>query len=183
MIISSAIYYYHATNATIDAQQGVLLGLNRLSAELTESNMDSISIYPGGGTATQGIVFASPRRDTGNYVFDEFGRLLWQRRIGYSISKVSDHGKEITALLRKAELLATPTVAVPSPLPLTTDLGAFAPGVASKVIGRYVTTIAIERGPATATSSTRTLKVTLTAETFYRDSFSCEAQTSVLLRN
>ncbi|MFA5505592.1 MAG: hypothetical protein WC314_17945 [Vulcanimicrobiota bacterium] len=187
MVVRNAVDFYHSTNATLDAQQGVLFGISRLSQELAESHRDTLLVQQGADT---GIIFASPRGEDDNYEFDSFGRLRWQKFICYYLGKVGEPEREISALMRKSEMLTgSPPVRPPDPGGRT--VGTFAPGAPTRVVGRYVTGFEIKTAQEVTAEDekldnafgNRVLQIKLTATTDYRNSFSVESETSVVLRN
>ncbi len=183
-VLTGAIQFYHATNATIDAQQGVLLSLNRLSQELNESHYDSVTLLPNG----RGIMFASPRDSQGNIQFDPYGRLLWQKYVCYTLTEVGPPDDLIPALIRKEVAMSSAVTSLPrrctTPLPDFLNL----PGD-RQVSGRYVTTFeateaeqVVQAESLENTFGSKVLKIRIDASTTYRSDFSVEAETSVLLK-
>lgn len=188
MVLTGAIRYYHQTNATIEAQQGVLFGLSHISQELGESHRDSVTILPAG----RGILFASPRDPGGNFQFDTFGRLLWQKYIVYYLDKVNESGTEIPIMVRK-EVLFSDLGGAPTSVPVRSTLSLadllLKPGN-SRVAGRYVSvfeakeaTEVIEESGLSEAFGSRVIQIRIEAKTVYRDEFSVEGETSILLRN
>ncbi len=192
-VLTGAINYYHATNATLDAQQGVLFGMNRISQELTEAHRDTV-LMSQLGDAHQGIIFASPRDENGNYQFDTFGRLLWQKFICYYIGEVGPPGDEIPALLRTERYLEDlgtgPSIVPPEPQNFALSIEAAESWDIRNVVGRYVSRFeakearqVVEDSGVAEVFGSRIVQVTLEANAVYRTNFSVEAETSVLLRN
>lgn len=192
-VLTGAINYYHATNATLDAQQGVLFGMNRISQELTEAHRDTVLMSLPGDTH-QGIIFASPRDENGNYQFDTFGRLLWQKFICYHIDEVGPPNDRISALVRTERplgLLGTgPSIVPPQPQNFALSIETAKTWDIRNVVGRYVSRIeakeareVVEEAGIAEVFGSRIVQVTLEATAVYRTSFSVEAETSVLLRN
>lgn len=194
LVLSSAVNYYLATNATLDAQQGVLLGTSRMSQELTESHRDTV-LFSLPSEPQQGLIFASPRDANGNHQFDSFGRLLWQKFVCFYIGKVGEPGKEIPALLRQevylVDLGTEPSTAAPRPQNFGLTIEGLAQGSPGRVVGRYVSNfeardaeqVLAEQGLQAGTFGARVLQLKLRATTTYRNAFSVEAETSVMLRN
>lgn len=204
MLITSAISYYHANNATIAAQQGVLLGLNRISAELTESNLKGVLIIDQAGAQPhKGIAFPSGRDEANSYQFDSFGKIKWQKFICYYLKDVNDKGEfagEKSALVRKSltlkELNASAPEAgitpppdssseaasgiIPTLLPSGAALNLLLSTTPDSVAGRYVSgfTAAMEQA-----GDRKILRIKLAAETSYRNKFRVEAETAVMIRN
>lgn len=198
-VLTGAVNYYHATNATLDAQQGVLFGMNRISQELTEAHRDTVLMgqFPAaGGADSRGwIIFASPRDANGNYQFDTFGRLLWQKFICYYVGEVGPPDDRTPALLRAEQYLedlgTLPAIVPPSPRSFALTGDTFAALAQSGVMGRHVNELefkeareVIEEDPGMEeVFGSRIVQVTMRASAVYRTSFSVETETSVLLRN
>ncbi len=200
-VVTGAVNYYHATNATLDAQQGVLFGMNRISQELTEAHRDTVLMgefltVPGDAGGSRGwIIFASPRDASGNYQFDTFGRLLWQKFICYYIGEVGPPEDRLPALLRTEryleELGASPAIVPPDPRSFALTGETFASLPPSGVMGRHVNELEfkearqiIQEDPELdEVFGSRIVQVTMRASAVYRTSFSVETETSVLLRN
>lgn len=100
VLFVQGLRHYEVTTALLDTQVGGLVSLSRLSEELSEANSATVRTEP------EGVVFASPRDAAGSYRYQGTS-ILWQRYICYYL--------EAGRLLRKEELLATPTAVPPDP--------------------------------------------------------------------
>lgn len=123
MLVSSMSFYAVERNAT-ELQQGAMVPLSRLSRELAESDPYAVR----SDTSPPGIVFASPRDDSGSFAFDTDSNLLWQRYICYYVAVVN--GTQV--LVRKERKLDAPRNTPPPMVYSTAWFGALnAPFVAA----------------------------------------------------
>ncbi len=209
-LVRNAIDYYHSTNATLEAQRAVLISMNRLSKDLAESHRNTVVMTPAPDTEEEwlegpppgtrpGILFATPRTESGGFEFDPHGRLIWQAFLCYYVDEVAHDAstdQKIPALIRvRRELSATEKSVIP---PDPVSLGLTVEGLSSapapdsvQVVGRWVANfqsltareVTARAGGTEESFGSRVVQVEVLAKTFYRTNFAVEAETSVLLRN
>ena len=103
-VLRSGVRYLRRTTLLTELQQSSVLAMSRLTAELLESNENSVR-----GDELSYVAFGSPRSADGEATFDGSNNLLWHKLVGYY---VGPKGEE-TALYRKEEALNPPSSGPP----------------------------------------------------------------------
>lgn len=127
--------YYREVQALAEVQREAAAGGAALRMEIAETRGPSLTV----GLAPAGLVLLSPRPDSGPWVHDSSGSLLWQRWVCFYLESRGG----VSTLVRKEKKLAAPTAVPPEPV-WTTALfrdSAVLPGhvVARNVTGLQVT--------------------------------------------
>ena len=122
-IMQASHTYYFGSIESLDLQQRSLVGMSRLSSELSETNILAVHRYddplptdpdpPSGATnppprVNSALIFASPRDTAGNYVADVAGRVQWQTFVCLYLQPIDGR----MTLVRKV----TPIPSGPKPL-------------------------------------------------------------------
>lgn len=91
-ILVSAIRYFRTEQAAIELQGAALAAVSNMSADLIDTDADTIAITNGttdtlvsSGTAGKAIKFASPRTASGGFTQDGSGNLMWQKWVCYYV--------------------------------------------------------------------------------------------------
>lgn len=106
--VTTSFAYYKSTEEQIELESSALLGLRRISTDITESSQLSLVIEP------NAIVVASPRDDNGVITWFGDGQPLWQRLLCYQLESVAG----TQCMVRRSVSLATPSTDAPDPLTL-----------------------------------------------------------------
>lgn len=99
--------YHRQLQTTLEVQQDCLLGAEAVVRELAESNAATFRW----DAAPAGVVFASPRSPTGQITLDAGGAVLWRKWVCFYIEPIGG----VPTLVRKEELLGSPTATPPAP--------------------------------------------------------------------
>lgn len=192
-IMQACHTYYFGSIESLDLQQKSLVGMSRLSRELSETSILALHRYddprptdpdPPGPPAppgapprrvNSGLVFASPRDTAGNYVADVAGRVQWQTFVALYLQPQSDGG--MTLVRKVTPVPSGPKALIPDPDKEGRDLAYFKTSADSiSVLGngiiRFQTRI-----------NSDTVSIVTNARVSGRYEFQLETQTTILPRN
>lgn len=175
-ILIYGVQYYQSQAATLDVQQNALIALSALSTELVESNGGSL--YTDQDPPIVGIVFGSPRDDTGKVNYDNT-KLKWYKFVCYYLDVVND----VPCLMRTQKPLSAmpfnPPLNNNFPPPISTDWDAEYfrndPSLPKRIVARHITGL--------ETTQSFPLPLTLEASTKWRYEFKIQIKTKVTLKN
>ena len=164
MLVQAGNRYLRVSQARHEIQSQALLSLAWLQRELAESDPDS---YRTLATPYQGIVFASPRDNSGQVQYD-LGRMLWPKFLCYYVKDQN--------LVRKVKSLVPPSP-YPPPAPQV-DVVASDPNLPLRSLARHVTKFEIgaQKIPVDIT-------LQLTMEPNLGKAYAIEVKTQVFPRN
>jgi len=98
--IINSLKYYRMIDIETTLQQRLLVSMSHVSRDLSVANRNSLRIEP------DGIIFASPRNDTGGFNFASDGSLYWQKWVCYYIKDSGDD----KVLVKKEIPISSPSV-------------------------------------------------------------------------
>lgn len=154
--------YVRVQDTKLQVQTECLKAMHTMSRELVEA--DSLAY----NTSPDGIVFCSPRSDTGNIVFDVFGHMMWYKFVAFLKEDVNG----TPCIVRRMRMLPVPATE-PQPPPTVASMigsGQF------ETVARNVTKFEVDNNKPTKLLCRVEVKQ-------YGRTFGAEIQTSVFMRN
>lgn len=103
-MLRAGIRYYRFTSFTLEAQQNVLVGLNKMATEIQEGSELSLRVDR---DAPGGVIFGSPRNASGGITY-QGTQIEWGKLVCYYVETIDG----VPCLVRKAKLI-TPTLGPP----------------------------------------------------------------------
>lgn len=124
---------FRTVEAVAEVQREMAAAMAALRGELAETRAASI----GTGTSPTGVIFLSPRPDSGSWAHSTTGKLLWQRWVCYYVEVRNG----VPTLLRKEKKLTAPTATPPANTWRTSDFSGDASR--ARVVARNVKTLQV----------------------------------------
>jgi hypothetical protein len=164
MLVKAGNNYLRVSQAKHDLQSQALLSLAWLQRELGESDPES---YKTLSTPYQGVIFASPRDDSGQVQYD-LGRMLWPKFICYYVKDQN--------LVRKVKSVAPP-FPYPPPAP-GVDTVAGDASLTIRTLAKHVTLFEVS-----GTQIPINIKLELTMEPNLGKAYAIQVKSQVFPRN